>query len=122
MPSPTGDLLDELAANCKTDMRPWGRMFWLNAKDHNLTVKYLEVKRGHRTSLQYHERKDELLIILEGAGYVLVGEETWRGAGLVLRIAPCEQHQVTGPLSYLEISTHDDDTDTIRISDDYGRT
>lgn len=118
-PSSTDKLLDQLAATHRTDLRPWGVMRWLDAPDHNLTVKYLTVSPGHRTSLQVHKIKDELLIVLEGSGYVDVDGMQY-GGGLV-RIHPGTPHRVTGPLTYLEISSYDDDTDTYRLEDDHGR-
>jgi hypothetical protein len=39
----------------------------------------------------------------------------------MVRISPGVVHRVTGPLVYLEVSTYDDDTDTERLADDYGR-
>jgi mannose-1-phosphate guanylyltransferase/mannose-6-phosphate isomerase len=101
--------------------RPWGFMRALNAPKANLTVKYLCVHNGERTSLQYHKHKDELLFIINGSGFVDVGGERYEGAGLPVRIKPGVVHRVTGPLVYLEVSSCDDGTDTIRLSDDYGR-
>jgi mannose-6-phosphate isomerase-like protein (cupin superfamily) len=93
-------------------------MHWLDAPSHDLTVKYMFVARGSRTSLQQHQRKDELLIVLFGSGYIEVGAERHIG---MARIRPGVPHRVTGELSYLEVSTYDDDTDTTRLEDDYGR-
>ena len=94
-------------------------MRWLDAPGHDLTVKYLTVDDGQRTSLQRHDRKDELLIVLDGTGCVEVAGEPRGGT---VRIRPGTPHRVTGPLTYLEVSGYDDDTDTIRLADDYGRT
>lgn len=118
MPSSTADLLSELEAHHRVVQRPWGSMRWLDAPGHDLTVKYLTVEDGQRTSLQRHDRKDELLIVLGGTGYVEAGGETCGGT---VRIRPGVPHRVTGPLAYLEVSAYDDDTDTIRLADDYGR-
>ena len=52
-------------------------MRWLDAPGQDLTVKCLTVKEGKRTSLQRHDRKDELLVIIGGTGYV----ERRRGTG-----------------------------------------
>jgi quercetin dioxygenase-like cupin family protein len=93
----------------------------MSAPEHNLTVKYLTVQSGGRTSLQRHDRKDELLLILDGSGWVEAGGAYWRGAGELVRIRPGVVHRVTGPLTYLEVSSYDDDTDTVRLGDDYGR-
>lgn len=119
--SPQAELLDEMTAHARTDVRPWGFMRVLDAPGHDLTVKFLTVFSGSRTSLQRHDRKDEVLVILDGTGSVESGDVTYRGGGSVVRILPGTVHQVTGPLTYLEVSSYDDDTDTVRLADDYGR-
>lgn len=118
-PSGAADLLDQLFESHRTDLRPWGVMRWMDAPRSNVTIKYLTVMAGARTSFQVHKIKDELLIILEGSGYVDVDGMQY-GGGLI-RIHPGTPHRVTGPLSYLEVSSYDDDTDTYRLEDDYGR-
>lgn len=121
MPSATADLLDELVVHHRTEHPPWGFMHWLDAPSHDLTVKYLSVAKGKRTSLQRHAHKDELLIIVSGMGRIEAGGLTYGGVGMKVRIWPGTVHRVTGPLSYLEVSTYDDGSDTIRLEDDYGR-
>lgn len=146
-PSSTAELLDALeSASAEHHNRPWGRMLTLGASKVDLTVKHISIPRGARTSLQYHERKDELLIVLNdfAEGFVSVWSEDRRvvatmGLGLhaidgadlddllacsgghVIRVKPGMLHRVTGPMEYLEVSTFDGDDDTIRIADDYGR-
>lgn len=119
MPSATGELLDELMAHHRTEQRPWGLMCWLDAPGRDVTVKYLFVRAGERTSLQRHDRKDELLVVVGGGGYVEAGGV--RDTSEVIRVRPGVVHRVTGPLAYLEVSTFDDGSDTVRLSDDYGR-
>lgn len=133
MPSSAVELLDDLERSAKAELPPWGLMRSLGSRAFNVSVKYLVVEDGHRTSQQRHNRKDELLFILGGGGHVtLWGEEAptrhktaprtnHKGAGTVVRIPPYTVHQVTGPLTYLEVSTYDDGTDTVRLNDDYGR-
>lgn len=119
MPFSTADLLDELEH--RAEDRPWGAMHCLDAPAHDLTVKYLTVRQGQRTSLQRHDRKDELLIILGGTGYIEVGTSQHGGEGCVVRIRPGLVHRAVGALTFLEVSTYDDNTDTVRLTDDYGR-
>ncbi len=122
MPWPVAELLDELTAHPHFDLRPWGFMRCLDAPGRDLTVKYLVVRGGRRTSLQKHDHKDELLILLTGDGWAEAGGTRYDGInGSLVRIPPGTVHRVTGPLTYLEISTYDDGTDTIRLEDDYGR-
>jgi len=49
----------------KTVEKPWGREIWF-ADQAAYAGKILEVKKGHRLSLQYHERKTETLHLLSG--------------------------------------------------------
>lgn len=121
MPSSPAELLDDLKVHQHTDVRPWGFMRTLDAPGHDLTVKYLYVRSDRRTSLQRHDRKDELLLILGGEGWAEAGGIQYRGSGTVVRIPPGTVHRVTGPLTYLEVSSYDDGTDTVRLEDDYGR-
>lgn len=93
-----------------------------DSPEHDLTIKHITVHAGRRTSLQYHEHKDELLIVLSGFGHVTLDSKIQSvHDGRCMRVAPGVRHRVTGPLEYLEISTYDDDTDTIRLEDDHGR-
>lgn len=123
MQSSTAELLNTLVRNgFARDSRPWGIMMSVCSLDDDLTVKYITVADGKRTSLQYHRYKDELLIMLVGMGFVEVdGVIRSVRDGHFIRIAPGVLHRVTGPLSYLEVSTYDNDTDTIRVEDDFGR-
>lgn len=119
MPSSQAELLDTLEE--KYQVRPWGCMYSLSSQPGDLTVKYIELLEGQRTSLQRHDRKDELLLILGGTGWVEADEtrcSAWMGR---VRIPPGTVHRVTGPLTYLEVSSYDGDDDTVRLEDDYGR-
>ena len=49
----------------KTVEKPWGREIWY-ADQAAYAGKVLEVKKGRRPSLQYHERKTETLFLLSG--------------------------------------------------------
>ena len=49
----------------KTVEKPWGREIWF-ADQAAYAGKVLEVKKGCRLSLQYHERKTETLFLLSG--------------------------------------------------------
>ena len=120
MPSPVDDLLTALAKGYVAEHRPWGQMRSVGDRAHNLTFKYLTVRAEGRTSLQKHEHKDELVVIITGSGWLEVEGRRY-GSGCVVRIRPGVIHRVTGPLSYLEVSTYDDGEDTIRLEDDYGR-
>lgn len=130
----TGELIAALAqlAAVVPHEKPWGREQELSVPGLDFTVKHLVVNPYGRTSLQVHERKDEIIIIV-GCGLPLVmelgfietaamGGELQRCAAdrSVVHIPPGVIHRVTGPLEYLEISTHHP-ADVTRFADDYGR-
>jgi mannose-6-phosphate isomerase len=108
----------------------WGLERWLHEADAPFGFKVIRLKAGHRTSLQYHERKRETYHILEGAA-VLVLRDSAEGAdrrldfpaGMIAHVEARAIHRVeaVSDVVLIEASTHDDGTDNIRIDDDYGR-
>ena len=53
--------------------KPWGReIIW--AKNNLYAGKILEVKKGQKLSLQFHERKSETMYILEGNALLEIQE------------------------------------------------
>jgi mannose-6-phosphate isomerase-like protein (cupin superfamily) len=56
------------------DERPWGRYEVLD-EGHTYKVKRIEVKPGHRLSLQSHENRSEHWVIVAGQAVVTVGEK-----------------------------------------------
>jgi mannose-6-phosphate isomerase-like protein (cupin superfamily) len=107
--------------------KPWGFELWYALTDR-YAGKILHVDRGHRLSLQYHERKDESNYVLRGRlrltrgssphelSHVEVGPgDVWRNtAGVVHTIEAIEDADV------LEVSTPELD-DVVRLDDEYGR-
>ena len=53
--------------------KPWGREE-IFAENERYAGKLLHLSAGHSLSLQYHERKDETLYVLEGDVLLLVEE------------------------------------------------
>lgn len=135
LPSFTGPWMIEAlrrAQQQKRDSRPWGNMMEISAPKCDFTLKWLEVHDGARTSLQFHRYKYEMLIFVgQGTGFAEIQADVTadptvdamlkRVTETCAVIPPLTAHRVTGPLTYLEVSTYDDDTDTIRLADDYGR-
>ncbi len=92
-------------------------------------VKRLRVRRGHRLSLQYHERKRETMMLLSGKAGLLVAGEGGRSSLPMERweahvVEPGVEHRVEGlseeDAVILEVSTPELD-DIVRVEDDYGR-
>jgi mannose-6-phosphate isomerase len=53
----------------ESEMRPWGRFFVLH-DESTYKLKPLEVDPGGRLSYQYHHKRSEAWIILEGVGSI----------------------------------------------------
>ena len=85
--------------------KPWGRERII-LKWEGYTVKILEVDEGHRTSLQYHNKKNEMMYYEDGR---------------VVFIPPGLPHRLVGPVKVLEVSWNGDDSDIVRLEDDYNR-
>ncbi len=103
--------------------KPWGREEILETNP-GYTVKRLTMNEGCRCSYQYHERKMETILVLEGE-LIITSEEGERryAPGEVITIKPFERHRMSsekGNALYLECSTSELD-DVVRINDDYGR-
>ena len=102
--------------------KPWGREIWY-AHEREYAGKILEIKKGFRSSLQYHEKKKETMYVLEGEIRIIKkdGELTLK-EGESVTINPGEMHRIV-PLrdsKILESSTPELD-DVIRVEDDYNR-
>lgn len=107
--------------------KPWGyELRW--ATTDRYAGKLLHINRGEALSLQYHERKDESLYLLNGAVDMELGGSdgtltTHRmSAGDTLHIAPGTRHRMTAveDADFIEVSTPEID-DVVRLQDRYGR-
>lgn len=111
----------------KEIIKPWGKEIWF-ADQPEFAGKILHIKKGHRYSLQYHERKKETQYVLKGSCRFLVGqsadalEEIILQPGDKLDILPGTIHRAEGitDVEILEVSTSDLD-DVVKLEDDYGR-
>jgi mannose-6-phosphate isomerase len=107
--------------------KPWGYEIWYALTDV-YAGKLLHVDRGHRLSLQYHERKDETSYLLSGRLLLVQGAsvdelvEREIGPGAVWRNLPGQVHTVEAleDSDVLEVSTPELD-DVVRLGDRYGR-
>jgi mannose-6-phosphate isomerase-like protein (cupin superfamily) len=107
--------------------RPWGGFTRLS---HNVasTVKVIDVSPGRRLSLQRHQHRGELWLVLEGPIQVEVGDErrtvrtgetVWVPRGAVHRAS----NPGPTPVRFLEIAFGVFDEDDIeRLEDDFART
>lgn len=107
--------------------KPWGREIWF-ANTAGYVGKILEVKKGGRLSLQYHEQKTETQYLFSGKVKLTVGtkqnelKEVILNPGDKYDIFPYTIHRIEGleDSSIFEVSTSQL-TDVVRLADDYGR-
>ncbi len=107
--------------------KPWGYEIWWAATDQYVG-KILHVNKGHRLSLQYHERKDETCYVLAGRLILVQGQsedalsERTISVGDVWRNTPGVIHTIEAleDADVLEASTPHLD-DVVRLRDNYGR-
>lgn len=107
--------------------KPWGRELWI-AHTEKYALKIIEVKKGTRSSLQYHVKKHEHIYV--DAGTLQVEWENEHGAMQTLRLGPGDivenkpgrKHRVTAieDTRLIEVSTPELD-DVVRVEDDYNR-
>jgi len=108
--------------------KPWGREVWF-AHTEKYAGKVLEVKKGARLSLQYHEKKTETQYVYEGKVKLTFGkdekslEEKILSPGDKFDIYPYTIHRIEGleDSKIFEVSTAELD-DVVKLADDYGRT
>ena len=117
--------------------KPWGREIWY-ADQAAYAGKVLEVKKGCRLSLQYHERKTETLFLLSGKVLLtlraLAAGETpapslvtpadqsvWLpGQAIHIPARTLHRFKALEDSVLLEVSTPEL-TDVVRLQDDYAR-
>lgn len=107
--------------------KPWGKEIWF-ADQPEYAGKILHIKKGHRYSLQYHEKKTETQYVLKGKVRFQLGpsedklEEIVLGPGEKLDVLPGTIHRAEAieDVEILEVSTSDLD-DVVKLADDYGR-
>jgi mannose-6-phosphate isomerase-like protein (cupin superfamily) len=116
--------------------KPWGREIWF-ADQPAYAGKLLEVRKGCRLSLQYHERKTETLYLLSGR-MRLTFRATAAGETPTAAVTPADQfewlpgqsvHIPTRTVHRFEAledsvlieSSTPDLTDIVRLQDDFSR-
>jgi len=105
--------------------KPWGFEVWWSPTDAPYAGKVIHIESGHRLSLQYHERKEETVLVLSGSLKVQGGsEEIILGPGQTFHVKPGQVHRFGatngGSCTLVEVSTNDLQ-DVIRLEDDYKR-
>ena len=110
--------------------RPWGEYQVLYAKDDisNYQVKKIVVQPKQSLSLQTHEKRAEIWVIVQGEGSVVLGDdEVVVKVGDVVKIAVAQKHRMrnTGEKELIFIETqlgeYLGEDDIRRYEDDYDR-
>jgi mannose-6-phosphate isomerase len=107
------------------DHRPWG-WFRRFACNETCTVKLIAVDPGERLSLQRHQHRDELWVVLDDGLQVEIDDRlVTAAAGDEFFIPRGTLHRVSAGLTggrFLEVCFgHFDETDIERLEDAYGR-
>lgn len=111
----------------KVVSKPWGQEIWLELNDR-YCYKRIFMKAGHRSSLQYHERKHETNFIEHGRVELHLQDENGKmemhqlEAGEYFTVPPPRVHRVVAltDIVLMEVSTPEVD-DVFRLEDDAGR-
>lgn len=110
----------------RTVPKPWGKEV-IFAENERYAGKFLHIDAGQCLSLQYHERKDETIYVLEGEMVLTVEidgalRELTLHPGDVHRIPPGIRHRMRAesPCTIVEVSSPELD-DVVRLEDAYGR-
>ena len=107
--------------------KPWGEEH-LFALTGSYAGKMLFINKGHQLSLQYHNKKEETLLLLEGTLKLTIGAKPaflktkTVKAGYVFHLPPGTVHRMKALIDckLIEVSTPELD-DVVRIADDYER-
>jgi mannose-6-phosphate isomerase len=107
--------------------KPWGHeLIW--ALTDRYCGKVIVIETGRRLSLQYHEQKDEAILVMSGRLLLHIDDDDGRmttrelGAGDAAHVAIGRRHRFEAieRVELIEVSTPEL-SDVIRVEDDFGR-
>jgi mannose-6-phosphate isomerase len=107
--------------------RPWG-LFYVVHNEKHYKIKRLEIFPGKRLSYQYHTKRSESWIIIQGNPLITLDDKVFNykegdtvliGNGTKHRIENIEQKDVI--IIEVQTGTYFGEDDIIRIKDDYNR-
>ena len=119
---------DCVGEHCKyKEERPWGSFEHLLDTDY-CKVKRIIVKPGQRLSYQYHYKRSECWVIVQGVADVTLNDKEYLfNTNNVVEIPAGTKHRVENKgsedLIFIETQTgtYFGEDDIVRIEDDYGR-
>jgi len=107
--------------------RPWGTFENLLDTEY-CKVKQIIIKPGQAPSYQYHFKREEVWVVVQGEGELkLNGKKTKVTLGQIIHVPVEVKHQITNnnneDLIFIEIQTGEyfGEDDIVRIEDNYGR-
>jgi mannose-6-phosphate isomerase len=107
--------------------RPWGKYEVLLEED-TYKVKRIIVKPGQRLSLQYHEHRSEVWVVVDGKAIITCGkDEIPVEKGQFVSIPEGTRHRIENPekrdLVFVEVQNGNylGEDDIVRLEDDYKR-
>lgn len=110
-----------------TEARPWGTFTTLE-EGSGYKIKRIEVKPGHRISLQMHYHRSEHWIIVSGTAKVICGENIEiLQSNQSTYVPQCTLHRLENPgvipLVIIEVQNGEylGEDDIVRFQDDYAR-
>jgi mannose-6-phosphate isomerase len=111
-----------------SELRPWGS-FTVLEEGRGYKIKRIEVKPGHRLSLQMHHHRSEHWIVVSGTAKVVCGDrEILLSNNQSTYVPQCTVHRLENPgvipLVLIEVQNGEylGEDDIIRYQDDYART
>ena len=108
--------------------KPWGWELWW-AQTDRYVGKQIHINQGEALSLQYHNKKDEVIFVFKGRILFEMGamgtplEKREMGPGESVHVVPPTVHRMTAieETDIFEVSTPEVE-DVVRLEDRYGRT
>lgn len=111
-----------------TELRPWGSFTTLE-EGTGYKIKRIEVKPGHRLSLQMHHHRSEHWIVVSGTAKVTCNDkEEIIFSNQSTYVPQCHSHRLENPgvipLILIEVQNGEylGEDDIVRFQDDYART
>lgn len=111
----------------ESEKRPWGS-FYVIQDEKNYKLKRIEVNIGKRLSYQYHKKRSETWIIIQGQATVNIdGKIEKYNKGQTVIIPKGAKHRVANnestKLVFIEVQTgsYFGEDDIVRIEDDFNR-
>ncbi len=126
MASDKNNDLENFRKEIQEDIRPWGKFRSFPHKQAG-SIKIITVEPGGILSLQYHRHRGEFWVILDEGLEVTVGDKVWQPEKneeiFVPRKTPHRLRCIGRENArIMEIWLgHSDESDIVRLQDDYGR-